>query len=284
MNSTPTEQKVHKNVKLAKELNRIGCRKHSDAYLINDVSSGDVICEKCGIVVEERMVCDDAEWRNFDGDSLADKWSKCRTGAAENPFFSSEYNLGTHIKMMDQNRNNAETYSGNIVKQFSRRSVDNAMKHAFKEIDDMSDRISLPDSVVRRAKELYCEVYKRINLKGNILFIDSKTAACLYIACREQNCARSTQEIAAIYAVNKRCLTSAIRRVATVLGVQVADAQGTQMVDRYCGNLDVTKDERKKARKIAEQIDRIKGGRKKLIPEVIAATSIYLAVASSLGK
>lgn len=281
--TTATVEAVHKNIKLANELKRVGCSEHPGSYLINDISSGDVVCEECGKVVEERMICDDAEWRNFDGDSLAEKWSKCRTGAAENPFLSADFNLGTNIKMMDVNKNNVTSYSGNIVTQYKRRSVDNALVHAYKEIDDMSDRINLPNSVVRAAKALYCEMYKKIKLKGNILLIDSKTAACLYIACRQEKCPRSTREIAAIYAVNKRCLTAAIKRVLTTLGTEVADAYGTEMIDRYCGHLQMSKEQRIRARKIAEQIDKTIIDKKKMIPEVIAGTSIYLAAASSIG-
>lgn len=279
-----SEKHVHKNVRLAKELRKTGCSVHGNVHLIDDIASGDLICEQCGVVVQERIICEDAEWRNFEGDSMADKWLKSRTGGAENPFLSDDANLGTIVKSMDTNRNDAsKSFASNIVKQFKRRSVDNALQHAFKEINDMGDRINLPASVTLVAKQLYHQLYKVIKLKGNIMFADAKTAACLYVACKQQNCYRSTREIAAIYAVNKRDLTNAIRRLLDHVKLDVPKTAATEMIDRYCCHLEMSVDQRKRAYKIASEIDeRMK--KKNYVPETIAASSIYLAAVSEHGK
>lgn len=283
--SAKSSKIVHKNVKLLKELRQVGCKVHGDVYLIDDKQSGDWICGECGIVVEERMVSEEAEWRNFEGDSMADKWSKCRTGDAANPFFSDDANLGTMVKSMDTNRNETQSFAGNIVKQFKRRSVDNALKHGFKEIDVMADRINLPSSVTLVAKQLYAQLYKQLKLKGNIMFTDAKTAACLYVACKQQNCYRSTREIAAIYAVNKRDLDQAIRRLLNHVSVDVPTTATTEIIDRYCCRLELPREQRKRAYKIAREIDaRLKEMKKTYVPETIAGASMYLAAASERGK
>lgn len=175
--SAKSTEIVHKNVKLLNELRKVGCKVHGDAHLINDVASGDLVCERCGVVVDERMVCEEAEWRNFEGDSMADKWLKSRSGDAGNPFLSDDANLGTMVKTMDANRNESQSFASNIVKQFKRRSVDNALIHAFKEINDMGDRINLPSSVTDVAKQLYTQLYRQIKLKGKIISIDAKTVS-----------------------------------------------------------------------------------------------------------
>lgn len=156
----------HKNVKLLREMREVGCKEHGDAHLINDEQSGDLVCVQCGVVVDERMMSEEAEWRNFEGDSMADKWSKSRAGDAGNPFLSDDANLGTVVKVMDTNRNESKSFGSNIVKQFKRRSVDNALNHAFREINDMGDRINLPSSVTYAAKQLYTQLYHEIKLKG----------------------------------------------------------------------------------------------------------------------
>lgn len=280
--SVKSSATVHKNVKLANELRTVGCRVHGDAHLINDMANGDSICEQCGVVVEERMISDEAEWRNFEGDSAAEKWAKSRSGDAENPFLSDDANLGTTIKSMDTNPNKT-TYAGDIVKQFKRRSVDNALKHAFKEINDMGDRINLPASVLSHAKQLYTQLYKLIKLKGNIKLTDAKTAACLYVACKQHNCYRSQKEIAAIYAVNKRELTNAIRRLLAHVDVKLANTASTEMIDRYCCHLEMSAEKRKQAYEIAHEID-VRYMHKKMVPETVAGVSIYLAKASERGE
>lgn len=276
---------VHKNLKYIQELkNAIGCKVHGDAHLINDVKGGALVCNECGVVVEDRMICEDAEWRNFDGDSLADKWSKNRTGDAGNPFLSDDANLGTIVKSMDRNRNEgSNSFAGNIYKQFKRRSVDNALNHAFKEINDMADRINLPTSVVLVAKQLYTQLYRQIKLKGNIMLTDAKTAACLYVACKQEQCYRSTREISAIYAVKRRDLTRAIRRLLSHIDLDEGKTASTEMIDRYCAHLELSRAQRKHAYKIAGEID-ARFVKNNIPPETVAGVSIYLAAASERGN
>lgn len=275
----------HKNIRMVRELQHTGCKTHGNDHLTEDHSSGDIICMKCAIVVEERMLCEDAEWRNFADETQTEKWAKSRTGDTENPLLSADYNLGTFVKSMDAKPKNMASFSGNIVQQFKRRSVDNALSHAFKEIDIMGDRINLPSSVLQRTKILYQKLYRNIKLKGNILLVDTKTAACLYVACRMENCSRSKGEIAAIYAVNKSALTSAINRIYKILELNISESnRSIEMIDRYCAYIIDSKDERKKARAISKIIESCKTKKAKILPEVIAATSIYLAAACIRGK
>lgn len=125
-------------------------------------------------------------------------------------------------------------------------------------------------------------------LKGNIIFTDAKTAACLYVACKQQNCYRSTQEIAAIYAVDKRELTNAIRRLLSHVNLVAVKTPSTELIDRYCFHLGLTREQRKRAYKIASEIDaqwekKEKKEKTKIIPETVAGVSIYLAAASERG-
>lgn len=273
----------HKNVKLMRQ-QKYGCRKHGDTKLTEDHTTGDIICTVCGIVVEERMLTDEAEWRCFGDDTQGEKWSKSRAGDAENPFLSANFNLGTTIKTFGPNQTaSTNNYSSNIVKQYERRSVDNALKHAFKEIATMGDRLHLPSSVLSKANSLYSQLYRRFKFKGNKLLVDSKAAACLYIACKEEECSRTLQEVAATYGTTKSALSSAINRAIKSLNVQTRVSHGIEMIDRYCAHLDISKVERIRAWRIADQIERLKFG-KKIPPEHIAVTAILMAKASSHGK
>lgn len=281
-NAAQPVEKVHKNVNLVREQQKYGCKTHGIEHLTEDISSGDVICTKCALVVEERMLCDDAEWRNFEGDTQAEKWAKSRVGDTENPFLGDNFNLGTMVQNFDKNSNKV-SFSSNILKQYKRRSVDNALSHAFKEIDTMGDRKHLPAAVTQKAKALYSQLYRQIKLKGNILFVDSKTAACLYIACRLENCYQSTREIASIYDVSRSALSAAITRAKNVLNLKMPAAAGAIMIDRYAGYLDMTRVESKRARRIADAIE-LRKLKENLTPDYVAATSMYLAVASTQGE
>lgn len=276
----------HKNVKIVKELNRSGCKTHGEKYLLTDVRSGVVVCQECAFVVEDRLICEEAEWRNFSDDSLATKWEKSRTGDADNPFLSADFNLGTVIKNFDGHKTkvNDTSFASNISSQYKRRSVDNALNHAFKVIDTMGNRINLSASVLHCAKALYSQVYRHSNFKGNILEMsDPKTAACLYIACRQEHCSRSKAEICAIYNVNKKSLTTTITRILKCEDVKLPDAQSIEMIDRYTGYMQLTKEQRKNSRSIADRIELYRTN-KRILPEEVAGAAIYLATASSKGE
>lgn len=115
------------------------------------------------------------------------------------------------------------------------------------------------------------------------MLTDAKTAACLYVACKQQNCYRSTREIAAIYAVNKRELTNTIRRVLQHVTLDEAKTASTELIDRYCWRLEMSREQRKRAYKIASEIDK-RLVKRKIDPETVAGVSIYLAAASERGN
>lgn len=275
---TEPGEKVHKNMKAMKE-QKYGCKTHGDKNLMEDHATGDIICTLCALVVEERMITDEAEWRCFGDDTQGEKWAKSRAGDTENPFLSADFNLGTSI---GPNSTSSNSYSSNIVKQYKRRSVDNALTSAFKEIAAIGDRLNLPSSVLAKAKELYSRLYRHLKFKGNKLLIDTKTAACVYIACKEENCSRSANEIAAVYATTTSALKSSIKRAINALELNLPQSQGIEMIDRYCFHLNVTKAERFKAWRIANKIEEL-DWKKKELPENIAATAILLSQTSTHG-
>lgn len=275
---------VHKNVKLVKEMQYEGCKAHGLEHLINDTQNGTVVCCVCGVVVEDRIILEESEWRNFEDDSLAEKWAKCRTGDAANPFLSDDANIGTLIKQFGQIRNEGDnSFSRNIHRQFKRRSVDNALLHAFKEIRDMADRIHLPVSVTLLAQQHYQKLYKKIKLKGNIMLTDAKMAACVYVACKQQHCCRTQREISAISAVNKTDLTNAIRRLLQIIDLNDVTTTSTEMIDRFCSYLALTQEQRKEAYAIASYID-AQEWQQEMQPENAVAVSIYLATLTRQGK
>lgn len=68
---TPKPSSYLTNAKL-KSAEKTGCKDHGEVHLI-DNGEGDLVCAECVVVVEERMICEEAEWCNFDDDSLAEK-------------------------------------------------------------------------------------------------------------------------------------------------------------------------------------------------------------------
>lgn len=265
---------VHKNV--AALNNRVCCKYHPEANLIDDENSATMVCPECGLVVVDQMISEEAEWRNFADDSKEQNWSRSRVGAAANRFLSSEGNLQTSITAVD----NMSEYGHTIVQRQKRRNVDKAMKNAFRLIEEMSDRINLPLSVMERAQFLYHKVYQNRRLKGNVMDYDSKTTACLYIACHEENCPRTLKEISGVSEISARLINKVQRQIRKELNMGAAIVDTTEMVPRFCGNMYLPLGVRKRASEIAEAAKKM-DDLKRMFPETLAAASIYIASAQT---
>lgn len=68
-------------------------------------------------------------------------------------------------------------------------SSDRTLINAFREINNMADRINLPKTIVDRANNLFKQVHDGKNLKGRAN--DAIASACLYIACRQEGVPRT---------------------------------------------------------------------------------------------
>lgn len=280
--SNPEEVAVreHKNVLMLRNQDSLDkCRKHGKSFIIQDCHSGDLICGKCGRIICDRMVCEEAEWRNFGDDGTAEKWKRSRIGAAANPLLGDEVNLGTSIR--HEGGTDSSNYTTTIRNHYKRRSVDNAISKAFDAIATTASRIHLPESIIFRAQELYSRSYRQLKLKGNVQIVDSKVPACIYIACRLESCSRSSKEIAQISEINTSELHKAVRRVLEASQIRLTPLDTSIMIDRFVNRMDLAPAEAKAIRKKVQMISsqtKDKLNPERCQPETIIGGQIFLAL------
>ena len=68
-------------------------------------------------------------------------------------------------------------------------SSDRTLLNAFREINQMADRLNLPRMIADRGNTLYKQVHESKALKGR--GVDAIASACLYIACRQEGVPRT---------------------------------------------------------------------------------------------
>lgn len=148
LKATKVTEVVHKNVqKLKNEKKLDECQRHGKKYLVEDHHTGELTCSRCGHVICDRMVVEDAEWRCFGDENISERWAKSRIGQAENPLLSDEGNLGTSIRFDDLQSLNT-TFGVNIHKQVKRRSVDKALIHAWLSVLEYNVELLLNKSTI----------------------------------------------------------------------------------------------------------------------------------------
>merc|ERR1712037_243642 len=160
-------------------------------------------------------------------------------------------------------------------------SSDRTLINAFKTISEMADRINLPKSISDRANNLFKMVHDGKNLKGRSN--EAISAACLYIACRQEGVPRTFKEIVAVSTVSKKEIGRCFKLILKFHDTNVEIITTGDFMNRFCGSLYLPRDVQRAATHIAKKaqdLDIVPGRS----PISVAAASIYMASQASDDK
>jgi len=255
------------------------CKENSE--IIEEFSSGDIVCNNCGLVLGDRVVDTRSEWRTF-ADSEGDDPS--RVGGPGDPLLSGASQLSSVISFKDGNSGVARGLQ-RAAAQVSSRSGEKLLVEAFEQIQIQCDRISLPRVVSDSAKQLFKrqEEEKLLKAKPQAAII----AACIFIACRDQRVERTFKEIVSLTNVPKKQIAQCFSKMSQVFGVQAAnvgDSSAAGIVSRFCNHLGLPPALQSATIEVVRKIDDlgILAGRS---PLTIAAACVYFTShAFGLGK
>ncbi|KAB5524893.1 hypothetical protein DKX38_022642 [Salix brachista] len=209
--------------------------------IVFDHSAGDTICSECGLILEAHSVDETSEWRTFSNESS--DHDPNRVGGPLNPLLA-DGGLSTTISKTSGGSN--ELFSGSLGKWQSRgANPDRNLIQAFKSISAMADRLGLVTTIKDRANEIYKKVEDQKPLKGRNQ--DAILAACLYIACRQENKARTVKEICSVVtgATKKeigRAKEFIVKHLEVEMGqsMEMGTIHAADYLRRFCSNLGMT--------------------------------------------
>jgi len=179
-----------------------------------DISRGEVICNSCGIVVEENVVDPGAEWTNYDSTS-----DRSRVGAPAT-YTLADRGLNTSISVSDVNslnaRNRRDWRRRRVIDERSKTRQSRA-RNLVKANQFIRDRSDLPKPL----QEETARLYRRLSHEGYVTgrSIAGVTAACTYLVAREENIPRQIPEIAENFQVNEKELSRLIRQISRKLNM-----------------------------------------------------------------
>lgn len=241
----------------------ISCRDHPNAYLIEDSHAGDMICSICALVVGDRVVDVGSEWRTF-SDSTSDP---SRVGAAENPLLEND--LSTTIGRT----NGSEYYNRNTMS-----STNRALLAAFRNINEIADRVGLPRTITDEAAAIYRQVHEQRKLRNRPRL--AVVGACIYIACKIHGCPRNFRELSSISDVQARDIAKCYKVISRIMDKNRQElsmhVDSGDFMSRFCSNLGLPREVQRVATHIAAvaREKSITDGRN---PTSIAAAAIYMA-------
>jgi len=166
--------------------------------LVEEFSSGDMVCGSCGLVLGDRIVDTRSEWRTFSNDDQGND-DPSRVGDGANPLLNGSQ-LQTTIAYGDGNARSRDLHRAQ-----GKSNADKATKSllaAYKEIGAHCDAVNIPKNVSDCAKHLFKLVDDAKAFKGKSQ--DAIIAGCIFIACRQCRVPRTFREIYALTKVSKK--------------------------------------------------------------------------------
>lgn len=261
-------------------MSKVNCKYHPEAILIEDYHCGDLVCSQCGLVVGDRVIDVGSEWRTFANDGSNKDMS--RVGAAENPLLEGA-ELTTLIANTGREAYGVDPETGRpVYKNKKNLSIgDRTLTSAFKEIDQMANRLNLPKSVVNTANKIFKQVYDSKQCRGRAN--ETIASSCLYMACRQEGAPRTLKEVCSVSRSNRRDIGKAFKKITKALDTNLKGISTTDFMSRFCSNLELSIAVQKAATYIAEkamQLDDVAGKS----PISVAAAAIYMACQASDTK
>ncbi|CAG8594704.1 15719_t:CDS:1 [Funneliformis caledonium] len=219
------------------------CR-NSQANLIEEYSSGDIVCGDCGLVLADRIIDTRPEWRTFSGDDNGSDPS--RVGAAADPLLKDSA-LNTNISPKGR-KGLTRAHIKATTSEF-----DMTLKHAFSEIEALCGSMNLTKEISDTTKQLYKRSIEERLFRGkNQLAIFS---ACIFIACRVKKVARSFREICFSSQVSIREIARCYKILHQNLVLNVGQMTSEDLMIRFSQSLNLPRDLQITATRLSKRTD-----------------------------
>lgn len=235
---------------------RESCPECESGNLVNEADGSELVCNDCGLVVEERNIDRGPEWRAF---NKQERDSKSRVGAPTTQAMHDK-GLTTSIDWKDQDAygqslsaekrtqmNRLRTWQERIrTKDAGERNL----QFALSEIDRMASSLGVPRSIREVASVVYRRALKEDLIRGRS--IEGVASSALYVACRQEGIPRSLTEVADVSRVDRTEIARAYRYVSQELNLELEPVDPKKYVPRFASELDVSEEVKAKADEIIE--------------------------------
>ncbi|MDD5700341.1 MAG: TFIIB-type zinc ribbon-containing protein [Candidatus Nanoarchaeia archaeon] len=250
------------------------CPECKSVNLTYDEQKGEIICNDCGLIVEEKMV-DTGQ----DVGGQFDKSEKKGRGGAPISLQKFDRGLTTNIgEISDIYRLEAgQTRKFLRLKKWQERvstSIERNLRLAMSELRRVASFLNLPSVVRDEASRVYNFVLQRGLVRGRSM--ESVIAACIYAACRSYNIPRTLDEIAGASDVERKEIGRTYRFIVRKLKIKVTPSSPKDYISRFSSILHLTPKSQNEALKILKKADisELTSGRG---PAGIAAAALYVA-------
>ena len=248
--------------------------------LETDSQRAEIVCSRCGLVIDEYLLDMGPEWRAFDHEQR-DK--RVRVGA---PMSKAIHDKGLPTVIDWRNKDGqgrtipvekrAQLYR---LRRWQRKirvsgSGERNLAFALSEIDRNSSSLGIPRSVREDACVIYRDAVNHKLIRGRS--IESVVTASIYVACRRCNVPRTLDEVAEVSKVTKKDVGRTYRFLSRELDIKLAPTSPADYVPRFASKIGLSSEAQSKAIEIIEKAsdNGLTSGKG---PTGVAAAALYIA-------
>jgi len=272
--------KQREQEKKAENQTETTCPECGGRQLTHDRERAELVCQNCGLVIDDEFIDRGPEWRAFDADQ---RQKRARTGAPMTLTIHDK-GLSTMIDWRNKDsygrsissKNRAQLYR---LRKWQRRiRVSNATERnlafALSELDRMASALGLPRNIRETSAMVYRDAVDRNLIRGRS--IEGVAASTLYAACRQCSVPRTLDEIAEVSRVSRKEIGRTYRFVSRELGLKLLPTSPLDYVPRFCSGLTLNGEVQSRTIEILRQASEreLTSGRG---PTGVAAAAIYIA-------
>jgi len=202
----------------------LSCPECDSTEIVTDADQ-ELVCEDCGLVLDERNIDRGPEWRAF---NHSERQSKSRVGA---PITETMHDKGltTTIDWKDKDAYGRSLSSEkrsqmHRLRKWQERirtkdAGERNLQFALSEIDRMASALGVPRSVREVASVIYRRALNEDLIRGRS--IEGVSTAALYAACRQEGIPRSLDEVADVSRVPQKEIGRTYRYISQELGLEL---------------------------------------------------------------
>lgn len=250
------------------------CELCNSSNIAFDEKSGEMVCQDCGFVVEEKMVDFGQEPGQFDKGE-----KKGRTGA---PLSLQRFDKGL-VTNLGEISDIYKLDNANQTRRFVRlkkwhervsTSIERNLRLAMAELRRVASYLNLPNVVREEASRVYNFVLQRGYVRGRSM--ESVIAACIYAACRTYNIPRTLDEISVASDVERKEIGRTYRFITRKLKLKVTPSSPKDYISRFSSILHLSPKTQNCSLKLLKraEIAELTSGRG---PAGIAAAALYVS-------
>lgn len=219
------------------------CPECENPEVISDRDAGELVCTRCGLVIQEDMLDRGPEWRAF---TLDEKSDRRRVGA---PSSYSRFDKGLSTDIQVTRDASGRPLPPKVRRQMWRlrrwqirsmmhTSKDRNLIKAMTELERLSGKLHVPSSVQETAALIYRKALNKDLVRGRS--ISAVMAAALYAACRYTKTPKTLNEIAKASPRDRKEISRCYRLLVRRLKVQMPIDKPVDYVAKIAENSGVS--------------------------------------------